>query len=65
MAKNTRTLSAASSSRMSQISSRDPQAASRYYHEVMREAIQIVKSSEAQRRNATKTPRVESDPSAG
>ncbi len=64
MARNTKSFSAASSSRMSQISSRDPQAASRYYHEVMREAIQIVKSSEAQRRSAPKPLRAVSDPSA-
>lgn len=64
MAKNTKAFSAASSSRMSRISSRDPQAASRYYHEVMREAIQIVKSSEAQRRSANRPPRAVSDPSA-
>lgn len=42
----------ASAQKMAQISSRDPQQASRYYHDVMRDAITIVKSSEARRKSA-------------
>jgi len=42
----------ASAQKMAQISSRDPQQSSGYYHEVMRDAINIVKSSEARRRTA-------------
>ncbi len=47
--KNPKSMSA-SAEKMAQISSRDPQQATRYYHDVMRDAIQIVKSSEAQRK---------------
>lgn len=42
----------ASAQKMAQISSRDPQQASRYYHDVMRDAITIVKSSEDRRKSA-------------
>ncbi|NCC34610.1 MAG: hypothetical protein EOM24_21725 [Chloroflexia bacterium] len=53
MAKNNRTMSASastSSSQISQISSRDPEKVSRYYHEAMRDAIKMVQSAEAQRK---------------
>ncbi|HQD60452.1 MAG TPA: hypothetical protein PLS37_04440 [Propioniciclava tarda] len=41
-----------SAQKMAQISSGDPQQTSRYYHDVMRDAIKIVKSSEAKRKAA-------------
>jgi hypothetical protein len=49
MAKYVRATSASerAASQMSQISSRDPENVSRYYHEAMRDAIKIAKSAEA------------------
>lgn len=41
----------ASAQKMAQISSADPKQTSRYYHEVMRDAIEIVKSSESRRKH--------------
>jgi len=52
MAKVVRSMSASAraSSQMSQISSRDPEKVSRYYHEAMRDAVEMVKAAEAQRK---------------
>ena len=52
MAKFVRSASASAhaSSQMSQISSRDPEKVSRYYHEAMRDAVEMVKAAEAQRK---------------
>jgi hypothetical protein len=46
--------SARASSQISQISSRDPEKVSRYYHEAMRDAVQMVKAAEAQRKASQK-----------
>lgn len=54
MTKNSRAAAAGSTNRISQISSSDPQKASQYYHEAMREAISMVKSAEAQRKTTQK-----------
>ena len=53
MAKKSKAMTA-SAQQLSQISSRDPQQTSRYYHDVMREAVKTVKSAEAQRRASGK-----------
>ena len=54
MTKNAKAAAAGSTDRISQLSSSDPQKASQYYHEAMREAISMVKSAEAQRKPAQK-----------
>jgi hypothetical protein len=52
MPNNSRAAAAGSTSRISQISSSDPRKASQYYREAMREAMDIVKSADAQRKSA-------------